>query len=1236
MIWQSKFFWAQLFTVLLFLVPLPSLAALCSDVFSASDGINENLQASGNTLDLSGVPFANTAWPTSGTTLSSGDYYFRSASLGNGYRLNIAAGAEVRIFVNGSLSTGNNFDLNRSGSSDQLLLAINGAFTTGNNLAIRGLVYASGTIGVGNNLDMRGGLAAGGGINLGNRDPVAEYGGVDSGLLAGLCEQPVELAANGQTEGRVVVDVGSTVTLSVSANGCPAVPPLFFGDEWIDNWSIGGLGADSNGFSTPPCDRTVERLQTFDQTGLYQVSYQAEFCSQRGFFFGAPFCQAYSEFGSDEIVIEVVDRDDGLTCFDDNYSASGLNPDDWVTSVSSGNFVPAEVNGRLRMTEARSNQSTAATLQREIPGAENLVILEFDYYAYGGSGADGIAVVLSDALVTPRPGSFGGSLGYAQRNNGDSGFAGGWLGIGIDEYGNFSAATEGRQGGAGRTLDSVAIRGSGSGSSGYRYLAGTARLNPGIDATGQNTPHRYRITVDSRNTGEAIVSVERDTGSGFQQLIAPFNVLNEPGQAAVPENFLLSLTGSTGGSTNIHELDNVELCALKLNPVGAQVDHFEIIHDGVALTCQPETVTIRACATADCNGPDGLFTDPVTATLAPANGWVDGNPVTFSGGVGQATLQNTTGGLVTLDVVGSQPSTRPQSVTLCDNGSGSLSSNHCRLEFFEAGLAFDVPDLVSHRPSGPIQIQAVRQDEQNQVCVPAFENVTRTVQFWSTYSDPGPADRPASRPVGVNGSGVSGNSGSPTALDLDFGPGGIAEIDVTYPDAGLMQLDARYSGSAATDDEGLVMPGADQFRSRPAGLCVRTGGECASGDSSCPLFVRADEEFDLSITAVGWQSAADTDLCVGNPVTPNFLLSDIPLAASVFAPSGGEDGVFEPESYTHTRSASAKETVRARVSEVGVFEFSAVPAAGAYLGLTVDSGTSQPTGRFYPDRFSVVVDPGEFEAGCSSGAPFTYTGQEFGWFSTPGLAIEPLSLLGARTENYTAPGFLRLTDAGVARTFPAQDATTADQAGNAMMLDSGVSTGVLAVIAPGLLNYTYDLDDSFNYVKTAATKIAPFGPDLPFTVDSITDTDGVSAGAAPYSFTPLADFEIYYGRLAMENVYGPENISQLRMPFRLDYWNGNRFALNSGDSCTDWTTTDISNTANHHTLLPDSGDFSAGEAGPLILQPDGSQGTDTLIWAVQEWLRDDLDGDGSLDDPSGLATFGVYRGHDRVIYWQER
>lgn len=926
---------------------------------------------------------------------------------------------------------------------------------------------------------------------------------------------------------------------------------------------------------------------------------------------------------------------DPLSCFNDDYTGGQLNPDDWVASVASGPFTPEVVDGRLRMTEAASNQSTAITLQREIPGADNLVILEFDYYAYGGSGADGISVVLSDALVTPQPGSFGGSLGYAQRNNGDPGFAGGWLGIGLDEFGNFSNPTEGRQGGPGFRRDAVAIRGAEQGE--YRFLRGTGTLATGIDQPGNDpSAHRYRITVDSRNTGDALVSVERDvtgTGNNFQELIAPFNALNESGQPAVPENFLLSLTGSTGGSTNIHELDNVELCALELNPVGEQVDHFEILHDGVALTCQPETVTIRACANEDC---DQLFTDPVQATLAPSDGWQGGNVVNIDGGFGEATLQNTVAGEATLDVIGSEPSTRPQAVTLCQAGGGPLSAANCVLEFFDSGLAFDVPDLTSHKPSRPVEVRAVRRDDETQACVPAFENVERSVQFWSTYVDPDDANRPVSRALAVDGEDVSGDPGAPTTVDLDFGAGGIAEIDVRYPDAGRMQLDGRYQGSEATEDEGLVMPGSDQFVSVPAGLCVRTDGECAAGDASCPLFARAGEDFDLSITAVGWQSDGDSDLCEGNPVTPNFRLLDVPLSSEVRAPSGGVDGAITPTSYSHTRSADATEIVSARVSEVGVFEFQATPATGGYQGLTVPQGTSAPAGRFYPDRFGVMVDPGELAAECTVATPFSYTGQDIDWSLVPSLEIEPLSVQGARTFNYTEPGFQRLSAADVARTLPVGDSTASNLDDGPLAVTANAVPGLLTVAEQGLLQFNYSTGDSVRYNKLAEARVAPIEPDLEYIVTDITDADGVSGEGAPYEFTPAADFDVRYGRLTMDNVYGPENIPELLMPFRLEYWNGSRFVVNAADSCTPWTTGDITSPAEHHTLAADSGTFSGGETGPLSLQPDGSQGTDTLTWAVPDWLRDDIDEDGTLEDPSALATFGVYRGHDRVIYWREK
>ncbi|PSF05542.1 MshQ-like protein [Marinobacter fuscus] len=927
-------------------------------------------------------------------------------------------------------------------------------------------------------------------------------------------------------------------------------------------------------------------------------------------------------------------------CFTDDFSEASLGETDWVTSVAGGSFTPQVVDGRMRMTEARRNQSTAATLQRLLPGAENLVVLEFDYFAYGGNGADGIAVVFSDAKVTPQPGSYGGALGYAQRNNGTPGFAGGWLGVGIDEYGNFAANNEGKQGGGQRTRDSVTLRGSGSGASGYRYLEGTGSLSPGIDDTGARNPHRYRIVVDSQEAGQALVTVERDTGGGYQNLIGPFDVLARAGQAPVPDDFLISLTGSTGGSTNIHELDNLKVCALKLEPMGKQVDHFEFVYDGVALTCQPEAITIRACENADCSVP---FTDPVEVTLQPT-GWLGGDTFSFSGGQAVRPLQKTTPGSVRLDVVSSTPPAKAFSRALCDNGSGSLNPANCEVEFRDTGLAFEVPDLTSHRPQSNIQVRAVQRDDQSNACVPAFENVRKPVRFWSAYVNPGPAGRPDSRQVLVQGEPVGRNEADASVVELEFGAGGVANIEVTYPDAGQMNLNALYQGSASSNDAGLRMPGADSFVSLPAGFCVQPEGVCGFGDERCPAFRKAGQAFDVSITAVGWQSDADADLCQGNPVTPNFRLLDIPLETTLVAPAGGAQGTLLPASYSHARSLSAAEVVEAQISEVGVFEVAMTPAPGSYLGRDLPAARSRPVGRFYPDRFQVEVSPGELAPFCTGAAQsFTYTGQPFDWLLAPELTITPLSVQGEVTRNYRFPGFQKLVAPDVKRRYPDVDQLTMNLVGSAMPVLSTPLPGVLSgpenVLGSGQMLFQYDASEQFEFGRTGDGLVAPFRPALQFVIEELTDSDGVAAESAPYPFTPLADLHIRFGRWSMDNVYGPETLPVLPMPYRVEYWNGSRFETNIADRCTAWDTALINNTANYHRLdgaAAPSGSFSAGTAPALRLLPDGSQGTDTLRWQVPPWLTYDWNGDSTFDHPSGLATFGVYRGHDRVIYWQER
>ncbi|MDP3332731.1 MAG: hypothetical protein Q8S55_12235, partial [Methylococcaceae bacterium] len=276
-----------------------------------------------------------------------------------------------------------------------------------------------------------------------------------------------------------------------------------------------------------------------------------------------------------------------------------------------------------------------AQLQRWFPAANNTVVLTFDYYAYGGSGADAVAVVLSDANTTPAPGGYGGSLGYAQYTGPISGFNGGWLGIGLDEWGNFPNNNESRTGyptgwtppvgantASGFYANSVAVRSSGSGNTGYALLANTGTLSPAlwVNAASMPTAHRYRITIDHSNSVNGWVTVQRDTtgtGSSFTTLVPTFDVrAANSGQATVPNNFYLSLTASTGGSTNIHEIDNLQVCASTILPVGGGLHHLEITGNSSGPTCQPTSLTIKASANAACAG---YTSTAVSGTLTASN-----------------------------------------------------------------------------------------------------------------------------------------------------------------------------------------------------------------------------------------------------------------------------------------------------------------------------------------------------------------------------------------------------------------------------------------------------------------------------------------------------------------------------------------------------------------------------------------------------------------------------------------
>ncbi|NCQ51583.1 hypothetical protein GW796_06760 [archaeon] len=287
--------------------------------------------------------------------------------------------------------------------------------------------------------------------------------------------------------------------------------------------------------------------------------------------------------------------------------------DDFTNGVTgwnlSGNTYTPQVitvgsKKRLRLNDASGNRSTLAQNQKLYPGAGNKMVVEFDYYVYGGNGADGITVTLSDASKVPSPGAYGGSLGYAN-GNGLSGFNGGWLSVGIDEYGNFPNPTENRRGyptgwtapspankTAGFYKNNVSVRGSGSTTNGYYLLANSGTLSTPIwnNSSNSSSLQKFRITIDHSNNINVYITVERDTtgtGSSYSVVIPKFdakgaNSLQDP----MPTNLYLSFTGSTGGSTNNHEFSNLSTCAYYvIDPNGSKkATNFECLEPGTLNT----------------------------------------------------------------------------------------------------------------------------------------------------------------------------------------------------------------------------------------------------------------------------------------------------------------------------------------------------------------------------------------------------------------------------------------------------------------------------------------------------------------------------------------------------------------------------------------------------------------------------------------------------------------------------
>jgi MSHA biogenesis protein MshQ len=626
-------------------------------------------------------------------------------------------------------------------------------------------------------------------------------------------------------------------------------------------------------------------------------------------------------------------------------------------------------------------------------------------------------------------------------------------------------------------------------------------------------------------------------------------------------------------------------------PVVSWPNHIRLISNTTPLTCAPNTVTIKACDDNLCNS---LFTGSTTITLSSllggvATGTWSPSTQTFISTT-TANLSVTTAGTVTIGTSAVSPAA--SNATRCFVG----STETCNLTYADSGFLFDVPDHFAET-SQSVNITAVQKATGSSGCSSAFANQTKSLNIKCSYNNPATG----TLPVRVNS--IALNSSYNTALACDsagitanvaFNASGIASGTVMYADVGKMQITAKYTGSNATGDAGLVMTGTDTFIAAPKSFSF-------SNITAAPI--KAGNNFAATVNALNSINA----------ITPNFGKETTPESASlnmqVVQPtgSGAATGTFT-SSLGSFSNGSASNTLN--WSEVGLINLTATLSSGNYLssGFTA-SGTSANIGAFVPDHFDTTV-----QQACV-GDGFTYSGQPFS------ATVTARNASGGTTLNYD----------GTANTSP--------NFAKAVALSEGGTS--LGAISSGTIALT-------NFTAGAATTITPV---FTFTnAETVTSSIAIRATDANASSSGFTEGVVsaVSGRLNLQNASGSE-LLDLPVPLQVEYWVGNSYEKHTTDNCTALTIPTLASGLSFTGSTLNSGDSSAsingvssgstiltgGIGGLTLTKPtSGKIGFVDITINAPSWLEFDWQGAGKTD-PKARATFGIYATDPNTIYFRE-
>ena len=281
-------------------------------------------------------------------------------------------------------------------------------------------------------------------------------------------------------------------------------------------------------------------------------------------------------------------------------------------------------DGALRLTHAVGYQVGAVLSDFTFPSNAGLAVT-FTSLTYGGSGADGLSFFLMDGSVAvpvaPAQyplGATGGSLAYACSNSNGvaDGLVGGYLGLGIDEYGNFLNQADVTNTGIGAVAGTIGLRGAGNTAASWlranypkayptlptqaqvrtacasgftakiNNVAGTevALANYPRIANGNKTlgktvlwqsvptrPQATAMTYQLKLTQAGLLSLSYSAAGGAAQpVLTDQNITT--GNGPLPASFRFGFAASTGGANANHEITCFQAAPAEYSSTSAAVN----------------------------------------------------------------------------------------------------------------------------------------------------------------------------------------------------------------------------------------------------------------------------------------------------------------------------------------------------------------------------------------------------------------------------------------------------------------------------------------------------------------------------------------------------------------------------------------------------------------------------------------------------------------------------------------